>query len=135
MSMIWLVIAFEIYPETNPIKTVSLEKVKKLVKEIWNVNIDNRMICQHLVSWYDSVRNPKNPKVGGSANRYLFRTKDGYNPHPHGKFRLYKQIDSKYDGKEKDGKIFPENDYLVTPEGKSAPKDLINWYKHQYFTK
>jgi hypothetical protein len=130
MDMIWIATALLLYPETSPRRLISEGDIEKEVVRLFgedSISI-SIMIAKHLVSWEDRQADKNNPRRGGSRNLYLFRTKNGIEPSSEGKFRLYKIIDSRYDGWEKTSRISPEQE--------SIPVEfhyLLEWYKSQYY--
>ena len=128
MDMIWIATAKLIYPRTSPSILVSQREINREITKLFDVSISRVMLEKHLVSWEDRQADRVIPTRGGSRNRYLFRTKDGLSPSKDGNFRLYKQIDSKYDGVDKIGRTHPESSNI--PEKYHS---LIEWYEAKYF--
>ena len=128
MDRIWVATASLIYPEIKSTVLVSYDDILNKVNERFPINITPIMLTHHLVSWEDRQADKKNPKRGGSRNRYLFCTLDGYEPIENGFFRLYKKSDSQFDGWDKTGKIRPEN-IKIPPEFRY----LIDWHENDYF--
>jgi len=127
MDKIWIATASMIKPKTSKKVLVTRDQIEQKISSKWNTDITPVMINKHLVSWEDRQADKNNPSRGGSRNRYLFRTKDGKTPSANGDFRLYKEIDSKDNGKDKNGKCHPSK--------KDIPQkyhNLVDWYKNQY---
>ena len=129
MDMIWIATAKLIYPQTSPSVLVSRRQIEQEVAKLFGKTITPIMVEKHLVSWEDRQADRLHPARGGSRNRYLFRTIDGVSPFKDGRFRLYKQVDSKYDGADKTGRVHPELEGI--PE---QYHDLVEWYESEYFT-
>ena len=129
MDMIWVATADLIHPTTDQARTVSRTDIEQRVSELFRgIPITPVMIEKHLVSWEDRQADRRNPRRGGSRNRYLFRTLDGSRPSGSGRFRLYKDGDSGHDGNDKTGKICPEAT-AIDPEY----QHLLAWYRDSYF--
>jgi hypothetical protein len=128
MDMIWIAAATLIYPKTLSRQLVSESQIEEQVYRLFKSKITPFMVSKHLVSWEDRQADQENPRRGGSRNRYLFRTMDGVSPSGAGSFRLYKQIDSKYDGWEKTGRICPELEDFP-----GEYHYLIKWYSEHYY--
>lgn len=129
MDKIWIATASLLYPETSTHKLLDENGINEQIKKFWpGIDIDMRMLREHLVSTVRRVQNPQNPNAGGSRNRYLFRSEDGISPSIKGKFRLYKGVDSQFDGKEKDGKYHPSREDIET-----GFQYLVDWYCNFYF--
>ena len=128
MDMIWIAIARLIYPETALDKVVTRSSIENEVHTLFGETITPVMLAKHLVSWEDRQADNKNPKRGGSRNRYLFRTIDGTTPSTLGEYRLYKACDSLYDGYDKTGKVHPRQ-ADVPPQYHC----LVEWYDSHYF--
>jgi hypothetical protein len=127
MDMIWIAVASMLHPETSASKTVTRGQIEAHVTKLFAETITPVMIERHLVSFEDRQADKTDPRRGGSRNRYLFRTVDGNLPSRDGRFRIYKQADSKHDGWEKTGPTHPD------PAAVAAEyRSLIDWYRRQY---
>jgi hypothetical protein len=128
MDMIWIAAASLIYPELTSRRLLTETQIKEQVYRLCKTKITPIMVSKHLVSWEGRQADTGNPRRGGSRNRYLFRTTNGKNPSGAGSYRLYKQIDSQYDGWEKTGRMCPE--YEDIPDEYHY---LIGWYNRHYY--
>lgn len=128
MDSIWVATAFLIHPDSSQNHLVTFSQIINKIKDLFGLDITPVMIHKHLVSWEDRMRSVKNPNIGGSRNRYLFKTVDGIHPTSNGNFRLYKISDTQYDGSGKTGKTHPE--ITDIPD---AYHYLIEWYQELYF--
>lgn len=126
MDKTWIAVASLIYPDASLDKTFSSKDVIAKVDTMFDEKINYAILNSHLVSSKDRMYDKNNPSRGGSRNKYLFKTIDGNTPHNKGKFRLYKKVDSQYDGFEKTGKICPQKED-INPE-----YYLVDWYLDQY---
>jgi excisionase family DNA binding protein len=129
MDKIWVALANLIHPHTSQSVLKTSQDIIREVKRLFpGTNITPVMLEKHLVSWEDRMADKKIPARGGSRNRYLFRTDNGFTPSETGDFRLYKRTDSPHDGWEKTGKTCPgANDILP------RFRNLITWYQGHYF--
>ena len=127
MDMIWIAVANLLHPHTSASRTVTRTDIEKEVSRLFDASLTTVMIERHLVSSVDRMADKDQPKRGGSRNRYLFRTASGSTPTQEGRFRLYKNVDSPYDGWEKTGPTHPDP-AAVSPEY----KPLIEWYLGAY---
>ena len=131
MDKIWVALANLIYQTRQTSQNV-LFTIRDILREVQRLfpgtDITPVMLEKHLVSWEDRMADKKFPARGGSRNRYLFRTDNGVTPSASGNFRLYKQVDTPYDGWEKTGKTCP-NPNDVLPQY----RNLISWYQNQYY--
>lgn len=127
MDMIWVAVASMLHPETSASKTVTRGQIEAQVAKLFGASITPVMIERHLVSSEDRQADKADPRRGGSRNRYLFRTADGNAPSRDGRFRLYKQADTKHDGWEKTGPTHPDPAAVA-----GEYRYLIEWYKGQY---
>ncbi len=127
-DMIWVATATLIYPQTSPTHLVTEENIVREIARLFQDTITPVMLRQHLVSWEKRQQNPNYPPAGGIRDRYLFRTEDGLIPSGRGDYRLYKQIDSQYDGPDKRGPIHPDPNEVQQPY-----QYLLDWYKSTYF--
>jgi hypothetical protein len=107
MDMIWIAVASLLAPSTSSQHTVTRQAIQARVAELFGESITPVVIDRHLVSSVDRQADHAQPARGGSRNRYLFRTIDGFSPSSYGRFRLYKTVDTQYDGHEKTGKTLP----------------------------
>jgi len=128
MDMIWIATASLIYPEINTKKLVTRNQIELEVAKLFGASITPIMIEGHLVSWEDRQADKKEMTRGGSRNRYLFKTLNGKKPAQNGKFRLYKQIDTIFDGWDKTGPSAP-----VPTNIETRYQYLLEWYKGLYF--
>ena len=128
MDMIWVATAKLIYPEASPSCLVSRKEIEQEIARLFNDKITPVMLAKHLVSWEDRQADKTIKTRGGSRNRYLFRTTDGLLLSKDGDYRLYKQMDGKYDGVDKAGRTHPWPSDI--PEKHHY---LIEWYKSIYF--
>lgn len=125
--MIWIAVATMLHPDTSSSRTVTRGQIEAQVSKLFGETITPIMIQRHLVSSEDRQADKTDPRRGGSRNRYLYRTEDGRAPSRDGRFRLYKQADSKYDGWEKTGPTHPDPAAIA-----AEYRSLIEWYKGQY---
>jgi hypothetical protein len=128
MDMIWIAAASLLYPECGSSNTVTRRQIEAQADKLFGVVLTPVMIDRHLVSLEDRMADVKNPRRGGSRNRYLFKTADGTTPSREGNFRLYKIMDAAHDGQDKTGPTHPAP--------RSIPTNflvLIVWYKDHYF--
>lgn len=128
MDMIWTAAANLIHPNVASTFLITGKMIEAEVSRIWNINIEYVMLYKHLVSWEDRQADKNNPKRGGSRNRYLFRTINGKDPDSRGDFRLYKEQDTQYDGRDKIGPVCPQAKN-VDP----AYSYLVQWYLTKYY--
>lgn len=129
MDMIWVATAFLIHPDTFIKHLTTFNQIIEKIGHLFQMQITPVMIHKHLVSWENRQVSAQNPSMGGSRNRYLFKTFDGMNPSAKGSFRLYKKDDAKFDGLGKTGKTHPKP-YDI-PE---AYRYLIEWYENEYYS-
>ncbi|NNN07022.1 MAG: hypothetical protein HKL90_14085 [Elusimicrobia bacterium] len=134
MDKIWIATATLLRATPTPASPATLvdgSQIAAQVRLMWGHGVTPIMYERHLVSGIDRDVNPKNPAVGGSRNRYLFRTVNGTAHSGAGKFRLYKKADAPFDAKDKTGPHHPdlsefdETDHLYCP--------LVVWYLKSYF--
>jgi hypothetical protein len=128
MSKIWVATATLIFPNTSHLILFTKQQIIDQIDKLWNTHISLVMLEKHLVSFENRQYDKGHPSRGGSRNRYLFRTSDGFAPDDNGSFRLYKGIDGQYDGKDKTGPYCPLPS-KVDPQFQY----LIGWYQANYF--
>lgn len=131
-NMVWIATANLIYPNTSPTHLVSSDSIKKEIARLFG-NSDNKIttafqISRHLVSWQDKDADKNNPRQGGDRSRFLFQTLNGQQPAANGKYRLYKRIDGRHDGKEKTGTTHPLKSAIPT-----SFHALVDWYVQTYY--
>jgi len=112
MDSIWVSTAFLLHPDTSSTHLVTFSQMVSKIRDLFALEITLVMIHKHLVSWENKMHSGQNPAVGGSRNRYLFKTSDGLRPSSSGNFRLYKNQDSQFDGMGKTGKTHPDIAYI-----------------------
>ena len=127
MDMVWVAAANLIRPSITSLRTVTREQIESEVSRLFGASITPIMIDKHLVSFESRQADRRNPRSGGSRNRYLFRTADGSSPSKSGRFRLYKSADKLHDGEDKTGPINPDSKN-VNIEFQA----LITWYESEY---
>jgi hypothetical protein len=127
-DMIWVAVAKLICPNTSPSYLVTRAQIEQEIKRLFKKTITPIQLERHLVSWEDRDADTAQPRRGGDRSRYLFRTLDGTTPLRQDQYRLYKKIDSQYDGAEKTGSTHPT-------KGRVPQKFhyLIEWYETTYF--
>lgn len=127
MDKTWITVATLIYPETSSTKCVSPKEVASKMNSMFNEKINYTLLGGHLVSTKDRMYSKSNPSIGGSRNRYFFKTFDGKTPDSKEKVRLYKKKNRMYDGLDKTGKTCPNMDDI-------DPKFyyLVEWHKSHY---
>lgn len=127
MTKHWIATASLLHPATSPERLVSRDEIQRRHRELFGVSLAPSLE-QQLISWKERYVDKKDPTRGGSPNRYLFRTVDGYTPEPLGRFRLYKLADGQYDGP---GKFSgPTN-----PRHQDVEQEfhyLVDWYIASY---
>lgn len=126
MTKFWLATASVVHPAVSTERLVTLSQIQQKHLELFNETLP-QSLEQQLISWKRRYADKNKPTRGGSRNRYLFRTADGYTPSSNGKFRLYKLSDSQHDGTDKTG---PTN-----PGIEDVPPNfeyLVNWYLDAY---
>jgi hypothetical protein len=128
MDRIWVATASLIYPDTSADHLVTSEAILQEINRLFPTQITPVMITRHLVSWVDRQAHQAHPSRGGSRNRYLFRTRDGRTPSGQGDLRLYKEIDSQFDGIDKIGRVRPEENQIP-----AKYHILLEWHNNEYF--
>lgn len=126
MDKFWLATASLLYPFTGPERLVTLEQIRGKYLELFEEVLSPSME-QQLISWKPRYADKANVTRGGSRKRYLFRTDDGRIPYPSGRFRLYKNSDSPFNGEDKTGPSCPEKNDVSEPF-----RYLIDWYLANY---
>jgi hypothetical protein len=129
MDKIWIAAASLLYPDTSAARLITLKEMLEEINRLFPTKITPVMITHHLVSWVDRQASKANPAMGGSRNRYLFRTRDGLSPSGRGDFRLYKEMDGRFDGVDKTGRVRPEENQ-IPPEYFY----LLEWHRNDYFS-
>ena len=119
MDMVWIAVASCIYPDVRSGRTVSKKAIDDKVKQLFGVKISPAMINQHLVGSVDRQAR-KGGYGGGSRNRYLSKGENG-------EFRLYKNVDSAHDGRDKDGPWCPSKKDII-----DQYRYLVAWYEQSY---
>jgi hypothetical protein len=127
MDMIWIATALLIYPNVSPTQLVTRSQIENKIRNLFRTEITPIMLEVHLVSWEGRQADTGNPTRGGSRNRYLFRTIDGSSPSGIGNFRLYKKLDSKYDGWDKTARVCPVKKDIPT-----SYHYLVDWFLEHY---
>jgi hypothetical protein len=128
MYKIWISTTSLIYPETSANCLATLREILAEIDRLFPTQISRVMVSHHLVSWVDRQADKANPARGGSCNRYLFRTQDGLTPSAQGDFRLYKEMDGRFDGVDKTGRVRPEKN-RIHPDYHY----LLDWHRNEYF--
>ncbi|WP_180279461.1 HNH endonuclease [Massilia psychrophila] len=127
MTMYWVAVASSLYPDTSAEQLITLKQIQRKHEELFKDAL-TQSLEQQLISWKRRYSNPKVPAMGGSRNRYLFRTKDGHTPDPSGGFRLYKLSDGPHDSTDKSsGPTCPPRD-----EVQEQFRYLVDWYTSSY---
>lgn len=126
MTKFWLATASLLHPAVSTERLVTLKQIQQKHSELFNEALP-QSLEQQLISWKRRYADNNQPTRGGSRNRYLFRTTDGYAPSTNGKFRLYKLSDSQHDGTDKTG---PTNPGIGDVDLNFAY--LVNWYLNAY---
>lgn len=127
MTRYWVATASLLYPDTSPEQLVTLDQIRQKHQELFREALA-KSLEQQLISWKRRYADNEYPTRGGSRNRYLFRTDDGRTPAPLGRFRLYKLIDTDYDGLEKSfGPTCPDREVV-----QREFHYLIDWYLASY---
>ena len=119
MNMVWIAVATLIYPDTSTDRRVSKAKIDARVRKLFQTTITPVMITHHLVASEDRQRDRRDPRRGGSRNRYLTKHDDRY--------RLYRLSDRPNDGLDKTGPCCPPIGD-VTQEF----RHLVQWYRREY---
>lgn len=120
MDKVWVAVATLLSPRTSSDASVTRSQIESKVRELFGDHIPPVMIEGHLVNSEDRHADQKNPRRGGSRNRYLVRSGDG-------RFRLYKTSDYRTDAWEKTGPTKPNKD-KVDPEY----RHLLDWHEKEY---
>lgn len=121
MDMVWIAVATLIHPRTASSVAVAKNEIDSQVYTLFRTRITPVMITTHLVNSIDRQADTRNPRRGGSRNRYLAVNADG-------RFRLYKKSDQHTDAVDKTGPYHPS----VTRIDREF-EDLVSWYLGSYF--
>ena len=130
MDMIWVATAELIHPNTDSAYTVSRHQIEQKIRGLFGADVVRVMIEKHLVSFVPRMADKGYPPQGGSRNRYLFRTTNGFDPDEDGNYyRLSKEQDRQFDGRDKTGKLRPERDDL-----EEEFHYLLDWHEKEYYS-
>lgn len=121
MDMVWIAVANLIRPNTDSSVAVSKNDIDQRVYSLFQTHITPVMITTHLVNSIDRQADTRNPKRGGSRNRYLVMNADGH-------FRLYKKSDQHTDAVDKTGPFHPS----VANIDREF-EELVSWYLTSYY--
>ena len=121
MDIVWVAVATLIHPETAASVAVSRDEIDKRVCALFQTHITPVMITKHLLNSIDRQADTRDPRRGGSRNRYLAMNADG-------RFRLYKKSDQHTDAVDKTGPFHPS-----VPNIYPEFEELVSWYRTSYF--
>ena len=121
MDMVWIAVATLIRPETASSVAVSKDDIDQRVYALFQTHITPVMITRHLVNSIDRQADTRNPRRGGSRNRYLVMNADG-------RFRLYKKSDQHTDAIDKTGPFHPSVENIDREF-----EELVSWYLTSYY--
>ena len=120
MDMVWVATANLLHPNAEATFTVTRSQIEVEVDRLFGEPITPVMIERHLVNSIDRMADKDQPQRGGSRNRYLVRSGEGY--------RLYKRTDTATDAWNKTGPTHPDRTKID-----HQFVDLIDWYEGNYY--